>query len=138
MCLFSVCSFTVRYLKFKCWNQIVCCVIDTIQSTNQELGIFTLFVIMAGLFKDMVLKFVWNILAKLVVDVGCKFIGALAFVLHCFVAKEVNKKQIDAQRKQLEAGTNYLGKNKILLVLEGNALLLFCFSFSANNSCLQR
>ena len=51
---------------------------------------------------------------KVIVDV-CRFIGALAFVLHCFIgwrAKEVNKKQIDAQRKQLEAGTNNLAKER--------------------------
>ena len=45
-----------------------------------------------------------------------KFIGALAIVLRCFIggrrAKEVNKKQIDARRKQLEAGTNYLRKER--------------------------
>ena len=65
---------------------------------------------------------------KVVVDVCSNFIEPLAFVLHCFIgwrAKEVNKKQIDAQRKQLEAGTNYLGKNKILLVLE--EILCSCF-----------
>ena len=65
-----------------------------------------------------------------------KFIGALAIVLRCFIgglrAKEVNKKQIDARRKQLEAGTNYLGKERnITCSPEGNT----CFSISANNSC---
>ena len=65
-----------------------------------------------------------------------KFIGALAIVLRCFIgglrAKEVNKKQIDAQRKQLEPETNYFGKERnITRSLEGNT----CFSISANNSC---
>ena len=67
---------------------------------------------------------------KVVVDVCSNFIEPLAYVLHCFIgwrAKEVNKKQIDAQRKQLEPGTNYLGKERNITCSAGkySAAVLF-------------